>query len=308
VRIRDWVHADFGIDLAGLTEVRHGADVDALVWRGTTATGRSYAVKWGRAPNLPEALRAVPGVVAPLLALDGTQWTVRDGKPLSVTPWVSGVRALDGTMTEAHWRAYGTLLATVHATAPDGLPTERFERWTAAVAAVTDRLATHRDGDELTDALAAEWRAALGRITALVEQTERLGAAGVGGVSVCCHGDPHLGNVLLGDGDGQHGQVWLLDWDDAVRAPVERDLLFVLGGVLPFAQVTARQQEWFFAAYGPVPIEARRLAYFRGVRAMEDLAVPAAQLLDGHGDRAAALEIVRGVLSPTGLLRAALQN
>jgi len=33
-----------------------------------------------------------------------------------------------------------------------------------------------------------------------------------------CHGDPHLGNLLIG---ADH-DVWLIDWDDAFTAPRER--------------------------------------------------------------------------------------
>jgi spectinomycin phosphotransferase len=121
-----------------------------------------------------------------------------------------------------------------------------------------------------------------------------------------CHGDPHLLNLLV-DGEA----LWLIDWDDVVLAPRERDLLFVLdGGVLPFAPVTAEQEAWFFAGYGPVELERERLAYHRAVRALEELVFPSAQLVEpgraSELDRDEARAILAGVLSPTGLVRVAL--
>jgi len=38
------------------------------------------------------------------------------------------------------------------------------------------------------------------------------------GIADDCHGDPHLGNLLIG---ADH-DVWLIDWDDAFTAPRER--------------------------------------------------------------------------------------
>ena len=125
---------------------------------------------------------------------------------------------------------------------------------------------------------------------------------------VVCHGDPHLGNVLIGGDD----RVWLIDWDDAVLAPRERDLMFVIGGVLAFAPVSPEEQSWFFDGYGAADLDPARLAYYRCTRALEDLAYPAAQVVDVHrcteAERADALSIVRGVLSPTGLVSLALSS
>src|SRR5690625_3495460 len=128
----------------------------------------------------------------------------------------------------------------------------------------------------------------------------RQSASRVTRAAVLCHGDAHLGNVLV-NGD----TLWLIDWDDAARAPREHDLMFVLGGVLFFAPVSTQEQAWFFEGYGDVDVDLTRLTYYRCVRALEDLADPTNQILDVAGsserEREEALAIVRGVLSPTGL-------
>lgn len=326
-RLRSWVREDFGVELTALDEVADGADAAADVWRGIAPDGSRYAVKWSGA-GTPAGLllsarlarHGAAGIVAPATTRSGGLWSEREGRRLSLLPWVSDDGALDGAMTARRWSAFGALLARVHATPASDpvvrrLPREehRHQRWVTAVRAVGDRLgglgeAPDGAGDELVRALAEEWRAAAGVVARLVERADALGRALRDRPvrRVVCHGDPHLGNVLVGDDEG----VWLIDWDDAVLAPRERDLLFVIGGVLPFAPVSEQELGWFFDGYGPADVDPARLAYHRCVRALEDLADPAAEVVDLAGrtdrQRADALAIFRSVLSPTGLARLAL--
>ncbi|HET6919939.1 MAG TPA: aminoglycoside phosphotransferase family protein, partial [Jiangellaceae bacterium] len=230
-------------------------------------------------------------------------------------------RALSGGMGAQHWASYGALLAMVHATAvTDALATllpredHTHERVASTVRALDSSVGRPAGvggpADHLTRALAEEWHAAAGAVSTLLEQADGLGRElrARQAPSVVCHGDPHIGNVLIG-GDGR---VWLIDWDDAVLAPRERDLMFVIGGVLAFAPVSPQQQSWFFDGYGPADLDPTRLAYYRCTRALEDLAYPAAQVVDVHRstepERADALSIVQGVLSPTGLVSLALSS
>ena len=66
------------------------------------------------------------------------------------------------------------------------------------------------------------------------------------------------------------------------------------------------------ACRGATDLDPIRLAYDRCARALEDLAYPAAQIVDIHRstdrERTDALSIVRGVLSPTGLVDLALAS
>jgi spectinomycin phosphotransferase len=324
-----WVQQDFGIEITTLSLVEHGADEAARLWRACGADGASYAVKLSGA-GTPAGLivsahlaeHGVAGVTPPQMGTNGQPWSEREGRRLSVVPWVSEARALGGEMSAAHWTSYGALLAHVHATTvtealATSLPREDHHHEQAASTAraldsslrqaVVDSV-EGRTVDDLVHALAQEWCAAGDRVLALLERADDLGRELQARQApyVVCHGDPHLGNVLI----GQPGRVWLIDWDDSVLAPRERDLIFILGGVLAFAPVTPQQQAWFFDGYGPTNLDPLRLAYYRCARALEDLAYPAAQIVDLHRstepERADALSIVRGVLSPTGLVSLAL--
>lgn len=323
--LRAWVREDFGVDLTALDEVEHGADEAAQLWRGARISGTRYAVKLsggGTAAGLVVsahlAQHGVPGVVGPVPTRDGRLWSQRDGRRLSVVPWISDDRALGGGMGPAHWTSYGALLAQVHATAVTDaqallLPHEDYthERVTSTVRSLDSWLhSAARDTDPLARALAQEWRDAADDVSTLLEQADDLGQQLRTGQAptVICHGDPHLGNVLLGPA----AQAWLIDWDDAILAPRERDLMFVIGGVLAFAPVTPQQQSWFFDGYGTRDLDPARLAYYQCTRALEDVAYPAAQVADHNrwtqSQRADALSIVQGVRSATGLINLALSS
>lgn len=332
-RLRGWVLAAFGRDLGTLEAIGFGADSAAQLWRAETTAGACYAVKvskGGTAAGLVAsshlAARGVTGAAAPMRTRSGDVCSEHQGWRLSVTPWVTGRRAITEGMSARQWSRFGALLAQVHAT-PDaeslsealGVETHTHAAVASQVHAVLSRLrdvrgtaeSSTRTVDPLVDALLADRTAPQRIINALLLRADALATMLQDRPSphrVLCHGDAHLGNLLLGPDD----DVLLVDWDDAVLAPAERDLMFVLHGVLAFQPVTSKQQEWFFDGYGPAAIDPLRLSYYRCVRALEDVTGPLAEVLDverlPHADRAAALEILHGVLSPTGLATVAMQS
>ena len=111
-----------------------------------------------------------------------------------------------------------------------------------------------------------------------------------------CHADPHLGNVIVG-ADGVH----LIDWDDAVLAPREQDLMFLLGGMGTLGPTTAEQLDAFFTGYGEVAVDPVNLRYYRHARVQEEVGLWAEQVITGP-DREDSLRILAGVLGPDGLV------
>ncbi len=322
-----WVEEAYGVDLVSLELLGVGADQQAEKWRGRSRDGSSYAVKLSagdRAVSLAVtaelAAQGLPGVIGPVLTTEGEVGARRDGRYLTLVPWIEGRRPLQTGMTAEHWRQFGAVLSGVHAGAiPDELavrlPREDFVPARQLVLMdQVERLVASAEAaphDDVTGSLVGAWRRAGSRLARIRSITRSLASGLRGRVAgtLLCHGDAHLGNLLLDEA----GAVWLVDWDDARLATPEHDLMFVLGGgVLAFAPVTDTEQAWFLDGYGEVAIDGQLLQYARAVRAMEDLALWARDVLDESAktsdDRTEALAIVRGILSPTGLLDRALDG
>ncbi|GAA4351337.1 aminoglycoside O-phosphotransferase APH(9)-Ia [Angustibacter luteus] len=302
-----WVAHDFGLRLSSLVAVPHGADRQAQVWRGTCDDGSSFAVKLSTGGSAAGLLvtqhlagTGVPGVPEPLTATDGRPWSERPGGRLSVMTWIAGDRAADVDPTLAQWTDLGRVLAAVHA-AP--VPAEL-----AAVLRSEDLW----HGELVDDArpLAEQWPAAAQAlatvIDGVVQQADRLSRRTFR--LVLCHADPHRGNLLV-RGD----QVWLIDWDDAVLAPRECDLMFGRVGLPFFGPADTEQRTAFDAGYGitDAALDPELLAFYACRRALEDITDWTRQALDVRlpaRDREQALAIVRDLLSPSGLVGLAAER
>ncbi|MEU4391487.1 phosphotransferase [Kribbella sp. NPDC023855] len=283
-----------------LTQVHHGADLAAEVWRARTSDGRQFAVKWSgagtdaghRAAAFLSA-SGIPGIPSPARTASGDLFRYYEGKRLTVTQWIDGSRAADSGLTLDQWTEYGALLARVHAAEPpavlrDGLPRHSpvDARIPALVEELQQRLATQPPADDIEAELAAVWSEYRPKLITLAMTRP----AEPTGPKVICHADPHLGNVLVGD------SVQLIDWDDVVLAPREQDLMFMLGGMGDLGPTTSAQLTAFLTGYGDIAIDESAVRYYRHVRALEDVALWSQQALTGP-DRRYALSVAQGILS-----------
>ncbi|MGC4937807.1 phosphotransferase enzyme family protein [Kribbella sp. DT2] len=308
-----WLYDDHGLDVVELTRVHAGTDLAAEVWKvearvATDAAGpgglHSYAVKWsgggtgaGTSVGAELAGAGVSGVAGPVPTTAGGLWSTRDGRRLTVMPWVDGERAGDVGLSDAEWTAYGVLLAQVHAVKPSDelrqvLPPLNpvNARMPGLIRELDERLTQQTPTDDVEAELAAVWQEHRDPILSLLEPVD-----GPRGETVICHADPHLGNVIAGDG------VHLIDWDDAVLAPREQDLLFFLGGMGALGPTTDGQRDAFFAGYGEVELDPVNLRYYRNARVQEEVGLWAEQVVTGP-DREDALGYLRDVLGPKGML------
>lgn len=304
-----YVAQDFGINLIEVTSIDAGVDRAAQTFRARSATDR-YAIKWTSGGSVAGLLvprllagRGVAGVAGPRLTLDGRLWSEREGRRLSVVPWVGDRMGLDGGLDESQWRRFGEVLAATHAL-PVTAELEDVLSWAGPAVGVgqaraVDALLRGTDpADEIGAAVRETWLRNADRILTMAARLERM-ATGVVATTVC-HTDAHLGNVLVGP-----GQVWLIDWDDAALSTPEHDLMFVLGGTYGAEHTGDRQRAWFFGGYGRADIDAARLAYWRGIQGLGDVAFLAGEAADvaaEAGWRSRAARMLAGNLAPGGLL------
>ncbi len=323
--------AEFGLAVSAVETNDAGIDRSAQRFRVRAeqphGDPRWFAGKWSSGGSIaglwtPAALSEAPinGVPGPLPARDRRPWAdvplYGEPRRLSVVPWVGDRQAIDGGLTESQWRAFGRLLAGVHAYRVRAelravLPAMSHDRELAAVKRTDDLVENDRTG--VNRDVAAVWRSQRDRLMSAADAVPAL--AGAIEPAVLCHADPHLGNVLADDRDTADSSVWLVDWDDAVLATPELDLMFVLGATYGSEHISEPERTWFATGYLASEsatgddlrraADPERLRYYRAVRALIDVADLAAEALVPEtepGWRAVAARLVAENLAPDGLL------
>ena len=119
---------------------------------------------------------------------------------------------------------------------------------------------------------------------------------------VLCHSDIHAGNVLVA---GE--SIYIIDWDEPMLAPKERDLMFIGGGV---GNVWNKPQEihHFYAGYGKTCIDKTILSYYRHERIVEDIALFGQDLLSRDQNYQSRLEMFKhfnSMFDPNGVVEIA---
>lgn len=281
--LRTSLGARYGLVVADLTFLPLGQDSSAWVYRVETATCAPYFLKVRRRVTNPPSLlvsrylhdQGVPQVIAPLPTNTQTLWTEVEGYALILYPFIAGTTGMEYGMAPRQWIDYGAIVRQIHVTtlAPDLAQIMQRESFVPAGASMVRDLEAHIGGRTFADpagqALATFWHERWEDIRTLVERAEDLGLrfAQRAPTFVLCHADIHTNNVLLDAG----GQVWIVDWDETLLAPKERDLMFVAGGGINSELVGPREEELFFQGYGAATLDPLALAYYRYAWAVGDI-------------------------------------
>ncbi len=224
--------------------------------------------------------RGLTRVVAPILS-NLSSPAVADGEfSFTVYPLIDGRTGVEAGLVERHWLALGDQVRRLHATVlpsdlSDRLATETFRPAAVDVVRQVDLAVSGRSvAGPVAEEVAGFWATHRAEILALVERTEELGPL-VEALSlplVLCHADLHTWNVLI----DRDGEMWLIDWDEVVLAPKERDLMFVVGGI-GAGLIEPHETAWFFEGYGEATVEPLALSYYRHAWAVQDIG--------GYGER-----------------------
>jgi spectinomycin phosphotransferase len=124
---------------------------------------------------------------------------------------------------------------------------------------------------------------------------------------VVCHADAHAANLLIDD----RGKLYLVDWDDLIYAPKERDLMFPGGAQGFIGRSLEEEQALFYQGYGLVEVDSDALAYYRCERIIQDIWEYCEQIFRSEGDgedRAQGLEYLMSNFLPGGTIEAAYQT
>jgi spectinomycin phosphotransferase len=305
VRLRD----SFGLDIAQITFLPIGWVYNAL-YRVVAAGGASYLLKLRR-DHFNEIAVAVPAflhahgirqVVAPIPTTSNMLWVRAHGFVWTLYPFVDGKTGFERALSQRHWIALGQSMQAVHTTKlpaalAERVPQEDYSpRWRAQVRAFDNQVQQDRFADPVAARLAAFWLAKRDEILAIVDRAGHLALAVQQRAAqfVICHSDLHARNILISGDD----EVAIVDWDEPILAPKERDLMFVGGGVGGIWN-DDREAAWFYHGYGQAEIDPTALCYYRYERIVADIAGCAEQIFGMQGsveERAKALGIANQFL------------
>jgi spectinomycin phosphotransferase len=237
------LQASFGIRVAALDFLPIGNDSASWAYRIEAAQGPAWFLKIrpgaGPIPGaaVPSHLHrhGVTNVLAPLATHAGAPYVLVDGFALALYPMPDARVGAEVGLSEAQWRQLGAAVRQLHRVplTPElarMVGREAFRPTRRELVADLEALvATVASDDPTAWELAGFWQEHQGVIGALVHRADVLGRhlARSSFPHVLCHADLHSWNVLV-DADQQ---LWLVDWDEAILAPKERDLMFVVGGI-----------------------------------------------------------------------------
>ena len=181
-------------------------------------------------------------------------------------------------------------------------------KWRDAVRSIYTHIEVDPIDDEIAIQLQKFMKKNMPDIRRLVDRAEQLGEKlqNYSLKFMLCHSDIHGGNVLM----DENSHIYIVDWDEPIMAPKERDLMFIGGGV---GNVWNKplEEKLFYKGYGKTEINSTALAYYRHERIVEDIAIYSRELLlttAGGKDRLEMYKHFMAMFEPQGVVDIAFKT
>jgi len=259
--IIDCLNLDYGIEVTTLTFLPLGADMNASVYKVEARNQSSYFVKIKRGHGhdistfiislLHEA--GIQQVILPLKTKRGQTTQELDNFTLIVYPFVEGQDGFSRDLTDDQWIMLGKVMRQVHEINVPSQVQAMIRRevyspkWRETVRSLYTHIESEPSSDEIALKLVTFMKKHMASIHQLVDQAEQLSykIKDQSHKFVLCHSDIHGGNVLINGKDN----FYIVDWDEPIMAPKERDLMFIGGGVANVWNLP-HDEALFYKGYG----------------------------------------------------------
>jgi spectinomycin phosphotransferase len=287
--IIDCLSTYYCIKATKLTLLPLGADMSASIYKIQDCDQKSYFVKLKEGHfddvniEIIKLLQkaGIEQLIMPIKTVAGKESYQEGDLTLMAYPFVQGPDGFSRSLTDEQWVVLGKVLRQVHETNVPAILQGRIRqedfssKWRDAVRSLYSNLDTLSAKDEIALDFLKFIKQNRIIIQQLAESSEELcqKACNEHCKFVLCHSDIHAGNVLL-----DAGSLYIVDWDDPILAPKERDLMFIGGGVGNVWNIP-REEELFYQGYGQVDINWTFLAYYRYERIVQDIVEYAQELL-----------------------------
>src|SRR5215207_1812015 len=289
---------EYNLHVAELAFLPIGADLRTAVYRVLAEDGTAYFMKLRRKfkdviVRVPLFLKesGVQEIIVPYQTKSAQHWADFGEYKIILYPFIEGKDGFERELTDEHRRKLGAAFRGIHSAQiplelKEDIRKETFSpEWRDDMKSYQAQ-AEKKVFTEPTSAKLVKFiKSKRSEITRLIERAEQLASELQSKPLelVLCHTDIHGGNILISDKD----ELYIVDWDDPILAPKERDLMFIGGGIDEIWK-SEREESVFYEGYGKMDINLSALTYYRYERVIEDLVVICEQLLltdEGGADR-----------------------
>ncbi len=319
-RLRTCLQYQYNLKPATLEFLPVGLDYNAGVYHVVSEQGSDYLLKAMSRPLyeprylVPRYLndQGITSVVAPIPTSSGALWTQLEAWTITMYPFIEGDTSWTG-MTDEQWRQVGATFQRIHhvklpSSGLESLQKETFDpteyaRW---VHTFETQHVHMQDGASASQrALHSSWvlhqstiHTALATLVTLGNLLQKRNLP-----YVICHADLHPANLLR----DHRGHVFVIDWDEVMLAPKERDFIFVKAS--PADSETLPGAPTFFQGYGQTAIDWLALTYYRYERVIQDVIAYAQEAFFrddlAEENRAESVQFFDGILAADGEIDAA---
>lgn len=246
-----------------------GNDASAWVYRIKTDT-KHYFLKIRKGIPHPALLQAPhylrrngsQNVVAPRPTVTGDLYTSLEGYALILYDWIHGTSAWDITLSDTQWQTWGAIMRGIHDTFIDDIlstlvPNEIFvSKRNSIILWINEWVQTHLFDDPIQQQTANYWNDQQSIIDKCCYRLQEIGhqLQQQSLQLVICHADIHQANIMIDEQE----QIQIVDWDEVILAPKERDLMFFVEDGHASHMVDS-----FLKGYGETEINQLAITYYR---------------------------------------------
>ncbi len=322
-KLIDCLRDHYGFQITEIEFLPLGADMNTAVYKALTADALPYFVKLRSgvfdrvSVDVPKFLHdaGIQQIIAPMSTRSGSLCAALDAFNVIVYPFVEGQNGWDVALTEDQWHTFGRALNRIHnaklpADLKTRIPHESYSPyWREEVKQFQQQVESTTFADPSAAGLAQLLRDKQPTINHLIKRAEDLAAVLQGQTinDTLCHTDLHMGNVLL----CEDGRFYIVDWDQPLLAPKERDLMFIASGIGNAWLSPEQEEAVFYAGYGQTVVNPVALAYYRYERIVQDFAAYCEQLFltdEGGADRQQGLKQITSQFEAGAVIDMAYQT
>jgi spectinomycin phosphotransferase len=279
----------YGIFAYSAQLVPLGADMNAFIYKAETQSN-PYFVKiiyGNHQDNDIDIIRllhdsGIKNLILPIESIVGTLITKLPLFKMIVYPFIEGKNGFTHNLTKTQWIELGKAFKKIHLiSVPTLIQNELIKedfssKWRDLARSLFDKINSNTSNSNFFIAFKEFFNSNFSKINHLINTADELSKSiQLSNYKfVLCHSDIHAGNILISPDES----FYIIDWDNPIMAPKERDLMFIGGGVGNVWNIP-QELQYFYEGYGETQINDAMLSYYRHVRILEDVVLYAEDIL-----------------------------